>query len=138
MKKLIIILLSISSLSAADLSDKLVGIWKSQPESKNKFTCSFREENRFTLTAVNNIYDLATEGTFSLKKDDNRTLLHLYDLSFFFVRNTHYGGLVEFIDNNSFKLDLRHTKTDKKLDYPTSFGRNTIIFFRQNRELASK
>lgn len=137
MKKLFIMLLAISALSANNLSDKLLGVWKSQPESKNKFTCSFKEGNHFTLTAVNHIYDLATEGTFSLRKEDNRTLLHLYDLSFFFVRNTHYGGLVEFIDTNSFRLDLRHTKKEKQIDYPTKFGHNTIIFNRVLAEVAS-
>ncbi len=138
MKKLFMILITLTALSADTLSDKLLGVWKSQPESTDKFTCSFRKGNAFTLTAINNIYDLATDGTFSLRVEDNRTLLHLYDLSFFFVRNTHYGGLVEFIDSNSFKLDLRHTKKDKKIDYPKTFGEKTIIFNRVHKEVASK
>ena len=128
---LIITLLNSTSLLANELHTKLVGVWKSQPESKDKFTCTFKTDASFNLTAVNKIYDLGTDGKYTLKNENNQTHLHLYDLEFFFARNTHYGGLVEFLDDNTLKLDLRNAKIDKKVKYPKKFGRNTIIFYRQ-------
>lgn len=117
--------------TASTLDNKLVGVWKSQPESKDKFTCTFNKDASFTLKAVHKIFHLSTDGKYTIAQDNNKTVLHLYDLDFIFIRNKHYGGLVEFIDENTLKLDLKRAKIDQKVSYPKSFGRGTIIFYRQ-------
>ena len=128
---LIMSVLNQTSIFADGLKDKLFGVWKSEEKSKDKFTCTFNKDTSFRLTAVHKVFHLGTNGKYSTLEKDNKILLHLYDLSFVFIRSKHYGGLVEFIDDNTLRLDLYKAKKSHKVTYPKTFGRGTIIFYRQ-------
>ncbi|MCD4781272.1 MAG: hypothetical protein K8S27_12100 [Candidatus Omnitrophica bacterium] len=127
----IFISLMVSTAHAQAISiNQLLGVWMTSPVEGVTLTYHFFKDNTFTWETESPENKMTMDGQFVIEQKNGKEYVVFSDFTSKEFEDMFIVTLIEFLNNDSFKMDGHSFTKDDIGEYPLEFTSETLVFQR--------